>query len=249
MPTELTLLDLREALEVLADPRRAPQQQAYLKSSMPCLGVSVPDVRQVTRELFRGEVFATLSELERFVLQVWRGAEFREERALALELLELPQVQRLLSVAALPLYEELIVTGAWWDLVDGLAIHQVGALFDDDARAVKRALSRWSRGENVWLRRAAMLSQLQRRDRIDVEFLFDCLAPSLGSKEVFLQKAIGWALRELAKTQPLVVKRYLAEHRELAALSRGEAERGLLMARPGRASRVRRPTQTGRRRR
>ncbi|CAM3350456.1 DNA alkylation repair protein [Tsukamurella hominis] len=216
---------IRAGLRAAADPARAPKMQAYMKSAMPFLGVPAPQVRAITAAVRREHPPADLDELRAAVLALWDDAEYREERYAAQNLLR----NRLGTgdPALLSLHEHIAVTGAWWDHVDETARH-IAALHDarpEDTAAVVRA---WSRGENLWLRRLAILSQLGRRDRLDTALLSDVIEPALPESEFFLRKAIGWALREHAKTDPEWVRAYVAAHEaELSGLSRREALKNL----------------------
>ena len=89
---------------------------------------------------------------------------------------------------------------------------------------MKRAMRKWSRDANLWRRRSAILCQIGAKAKTDVALLYDCIEPSLESKEFFLQKAVGWALRQYARTDARAVKRYVREHENtLSALSKREA--------------------------
>ena len=122
------------------------------------------------------------------------------------------------------MYEELIVTGAWWDYVDVLASHCLGELLRRHPREMKRKMKEWSRSDNIWKRRSAILCQLQFKQETDLALLYGCIAPSLDSREFFLRKAIGWALRQYAWTDPAEIRRYVREHEaRLSPLSRREA--------------------------
>src|SRR5262245_60040451 len=114
----MDLSRLRAALKAAADPERAPAMQAYMKSSMPYYGVPAPLLRQVIREVVRDIEFATSEEWRATILQLWRTAEFREERYAAIELCQLRKADSFQTRETLPMYEEMIVTGAWWDFVD-----------------------------------------------------------------------------------------------------------------------------------
>lgn len=216
---------IRAELRAAADPERAPKMQAYMKSAMPFLGVPSPQVRAITAAVRREHPPADLDDLRAAVLALWDDAEYREERYAAQNLLR----YRLGTgdPALLPLHEHIAVTGAWWDHVDETARH-IAALHDahpEDTAAVVRA---WSRGDDLWLRRLAILSQLGRRDRLDTVLLQDVIAPALPESEFFLRKAIGWALREHGKTDPEWVRAYVAAHEaELSGLSRREALKNL----------------------
>jgi 3-methyladenine DNA glycosylase AlkD len=121
----------------------------------------------------------------------------------------------------LPVPRELIVTGAWWDYVDELA-HRVGDLLSGWPAEVRPVLAAWARGEDRWLRRAAIICQLGARERTDVELLSAAIVASLHDSDFFLRKAIGWALRDYARTGPDWV-RFFADGHELSPLSRREA--------------------------
>ncbi|MEW5740171.1 MAG: DNA alkylation repair protein [Myxococcota bacterium] len=219
---------LRAAYAAEGDPRRARDMQAYMKSAMPFHGVPMARTRALARELVKDARPADAQQLWAAVRALWHGAKFREERYAALELLSRPWARKLESPDALPLYEELISTGAWWDLVDELAAHRVGSLLAQWPDEVKSVLRRWSRGGDLWLRRAAIIAQLRHREATDVDLLFEVIEPAVGEKEFFLKKAIGWALRELARWKPRDVERWLSEHEGRAAgLTVREARRGL----------------------
>jgi 3-methyladenine DNA glycosylase AlkD len=215
---------LRAALRRVADPDRAAGAQAYMKSSMPFLGVGAPALRQVCREVFADVRFATADDWQRQVLSIWRDASFREERHAAIELTGLRAARDFQAPDALPMYEELIVTGAWWDYVDGIAKHRLGPLVRAYPRPMKRAMRAWSRCEDMWKRRASILCQLGAKQDTDLDLLYACIEPSIASREFFLRKAIGWALRDLAWTNPDEVVRYVrANEARLSGLSMREA--------------------------
>lgn len=223
---------LRQAYAAEGDPRRAGDMRAYMKSAMPYYGVPMPRTRAILRELVQGRDLGDAAHLAQVVRTLWHGAKRREERYAALELLDRPAARKLEAPGALPLYEELIASGAWWDLVDELAARRVGVVLARSPKVVQPTLRRWSRGGDLWLRRAAILAQLKHRDATDVDFLFDVIEPAVDEKEFFLRKAIGWALRELSRWKPEAVERWLDEHRGRASgLTVREAQRGLARAR------------------
>jgi 3-methyladenine DNA glycosylase AlkD len=215
---------LRTRLSAIAEPDRAPGMQAYMKSAMPYLGVSTVPLRAACKAVFANLRYADSVEWQRDVLDIWRGAEFREERYAAIELTGIRAARPFQTLDALGLYEEMIVTGAWWDYVDAIATQRLWAILQHDPAAMKRRMLAWSRDENMWKRRSAILVQLKAKEQTDLDFLYACIEPSLDSKEFFLRKAIGWALRQYAWTDPAEVKRYVAANEaRLSGLSRREA--------------------------
>ena len=224
MASPSLLLTIREKLREVADPARAPGMRAYMKSEMPYLGVSAVPLRRVCRDLFNGLAWDDAEAWQADVLAIWRRAEFREERHAAIELTGLRVARPFHDLSTLPMYEEMIVTGAWWDYVDIIAAHRLSAILQRQGAAMKREMLGWSTNANMWKRRSAILCQLKAKEQTDLEFLYACIEPSLDSQEFFLRKEIGWALRQYAWTDPEEVRRYVARNKErLSGLSRREA--------------------------
>jgi len=220
----LDLLRVRAALRATADPARAPGMKAYMKSSMPYHGVTAPLLKQCIRELASDVQFQTAKEWQDAVLRLWRGAKFREERYVAIGLCELRRVDAFQTPETLAMYQEMIVTGAWWDYVDVLASHCVGKLLRKFPKEISREMRVWSRSENMWKRRTSILCQLGFKRDTDLRLLYSCIEPSLDSKEFFLRKAIGWALRQYAWTDPAEIRRYVRQNEaKLSPLSKREA--------------------------
>ena len=226
-PTPL-LLALRARLAALGDPARARGAQAYMKSAMPFHGVGAVPLRAACRELFAPLAPRDAAAFRREVLGLFRGAEYREEAYAAVELARVKRFAPFRDLEFLPACEEMVVKGAWWDVVDAVAPHLLGELLRREPRAMRREMLAWARCGDLWKRRAAILCQLGFRERTDVPLLHACIEPSLDSKEYFLRKAIGWALRQQARTDPDGVRRYVAENAaRLSGLSRREATKRL----------------------
>jgi 3-methyladenine DNA glycosylase AlkD len=215
---------LRAGLAERADPAKAAGMQAYMKSSMPYRGVSSPIQQQMYRDVLPGYPIGTFDDWQSTILALWNEASFREERYAALALLGYRRYLLFRTLEALPLYAELIVSGAWWDLVDGLATHEVGDLLRRESATMRPTLLSWSRGPDAWLRRTAIICQVGFKHTTDQDLLYACIEPNLAERGFFLRKAIGWALREYAKAAPDEVLRYVTEHEhELSGLSKKEA--------------------------
>jgi len=220
----MLLPSLRKALQKASDPVKASAMRAYMKSAMPYHGVPTPLLRKVCKLTFADVQFATASHWQAQVLDLWRGARFREERYAALYLAGDERARPFQTPSAMKMYEELIVTGAWWDYVDDIASHRIGPILRDYPAPMRRKMLSWSKSNNLWKRRAAILCQLGFEAETDLELLYACIEPSLGSREFFLQKAIGWALRQYAWTDGAEIKRYVRLNRaRLSALSYREA--------------------------
>ena len=224
--TDRMLVDaIRTRLASEADPMRAPQMQAYMKSKMPYLGVPLPRVRAIVRAEAAERPPATVAGLMATVRELWRPAVYREERYAATELTALPRVRNLQTLELLPLYREMIVTGAWWDHVDGVA-HRIGALLLAFPAQLRPTILAWSGDPDRWLRRTSIICQLDAKDQTDLALLSTTILANADDRDFFLRKAIGWALRQYARVDPDWVRRFVADH-ELSALSRREATKHL----------------------
>jgi 3-methyladenine DNA glycosylase AlkD len=222
------LRGLRKALREAGDPLKAAAMRAYMKSEMPYHGVPAPLLRQVFRTVFAEVQFSSSLQWRTQVLDLWRNARFREERYAALHLAGHKLAQPFQTPAAMQVYEELIVTGAWWDYVDDIAAHRVGPILREHPATMRRRMLAWSRSRDLWKRRTSIICQLGFKADTDLELLYACIEPSLASREFFLRKAIGWALRQYAWTDPAEIRRYVRIHRErLSNLSRREALKNL----------------------
>ncbi|CAI3799763.1 DNA alkylation repair protein [Pseudarthrobacter sp. MM222] len=216
---------IRSELRTEADPARAAGAQAYMKSEMPSLGVRVPAVRRIVTTAARELPPASLEELISTVQELWRSADWREERYAAIDLTGLRFAAGEFSM--LPVYEEIIRSGAWWDLVDGVS-HRLRALLLAHRPEMAALLRRWSTDGDFWIRRASITAQLGAKSATDTALLGDVIEANLGDQEFFIRKAIGWALRDYSATDPDWVRTFVERHRSgLSPLSTAEALRKL----------------------
>jgi 3-methyladenine DNA glycosylase AlkD len=227
---------VRRELAAAADPTKAPGMQAYMKSAMPFHGVPAPALRRICRRLFAEHPLGSAATWRATVLVLWRDAGHREERYAAVALAGDRRYRaHRTAMDALPLLEELIVTGAWWDLVDNVATHLVAELLAAHPGPMAATLLGWSRSEDRWLRRAAIICQVNAKAATDLGLLYACIEPNLADREFFIRKAVGWALRAHAWTDPDEVARYVhANQARLSPLSRREALKHLGGAAAGR---------------
>jgi 3-methyladenine DNA glycosylase AlkD len=224
-PKAASLLSIvRAELEEAADPAKAPQMKAYMKSEMPYHGVQSPLVKDICRRVFAGHDFSDGTKWEKDVLALWRGAKFREERYVALSLATHRRARDHHVPKTLPMYEEIIVDGAWWDYVDWASSKGVGAILRAHPAKMKPLMLKWSKCDNMWKRRTSIICQLDFGEETDLDLLYACIEPSMDSKEFFLRKAIGWALRQYAWTDPKEIVRYVKRNEaRLSPLSKREA--------------------------
>jgi 3-methyladenine DNA glycosylase AlkD len=227
---------VRGVLASSADPARASGMQAYMKSAMPYRGMSAPTLRAALRPVLAAHPLPDEEVWQATVRELWDGAAFREERYAALALARHRLHREHQQVHTLDLYEHLIRTGAWWDLVDETATHLVRDLLLAQPAEVSPVIRSWAVSEDLWIRRAAIICQVGAGDRCDHDLLASVVEDNLdGStrttpplspygREFFIRKGIGWALRDHARTDPAWVVELVASHgSRLSGLSRREA--------------------------
>ena len=226
MSTAELIESIRSTLRSEGDAERARGAQAYMKSEMPSYGVRVPEVRRIAKAAAKDFPPSTPEELRRAVLLLWREAAAREERYAAIDLTGLSMVKD--DLLMLPVYEEIIRTGAWWDLVDGVS-HRICALLMAHRTSMTPLLLRWAHDDDLWIRRAAITAQLGAKSATDTVLLAQVIEANLADPDFFIRKGIGWALREYSKTNPDWVKGFVEENSgAMSPLSTREATRLLL---------------------
>lgn len=217
---------LVKALTPLRDHKRAIGAQAYMKDIAPFLGVATPARRATVKEIAKTMKVPTERELALTVRALWKCEE-REYQYAANDLLDIH-----IDVAGKDFLadhvERLIVTKSWWDTVDGLGSVAVSPL--TDKFGCEKLIERWNRSENIWLNRAAIQHQRGRRYETDIQLVLRYCHEHSDSKEFFIVKAIGWALRDIARMNPKAVREFLRAHPDLGRVAIREAERGLSSA-------------------
>lgn len=217
---------LAAELAKVGDPKRATDMAAYMKTDMPFYGVSSPERAKVYRQLRSRFPITSRADYVSAVRAMWERPH-REERYCAISLAV--DHAEYVTIGSVPLYRRMIREGAWWDFVDEIAAHLIGKVLLDDRERMAPKLDRWIDDENMWIRRTAILSQLKHKAATDQDRLFGYCLKRADEKEFFIRKAIGWALREYAKTEPDAVRTFALEHRDrLSGLSFREATKHLL---------------------
>jgi 3-methyladenine DNA glycosylase AlkD len=214
----------RAGLAERADPAAAGPMRAYMKSEMPFRGVAKPAREVLLRSLVAEHPPADPDELRAVADELWTGAEYREERYLALGLLGHRRHARWADPSWVgSLHRRWIVTGAWWDFTDELANRHVGPLLRAHPGEVTPVVRTWITDPDRWLRRTSVICQLGSGPDTDLELLTAAIEANLADRDFFLRKGIGWALRQHARTDPEWVLAFVAAHPGLSPLSRREA--------------------------
>ncbi|MCO5275223.1 MAG: DNA alkylation repair protein [Flavobacteriales bacterium] len=217
------LVPLRAAFHSHAHPANAAAMCAYMKDHFPFFGIKAPERRALQQEHVRLHGMLKLDQLPVMARSAFAQPE-RELHYAAVDLL----VKRAkeLGPEHLPLLEELITTQSWWDTVDALAVHVVGAVLKKYPSAIEEWNDRWVESNDLWLNRTAILFQNRWKQETDQVLLFANIDRHAARTDFFIRKAIGWALREYGKTDPGVVLEFVRS-RKLSPLSEREAVRNL----------------------
>lgn len=215
----------QEALRRAADPDKAAGMQAYMRTDMPFYGVQKPGRVEILRELVARFPVPDRESYQKLVLGLW-DLPHREEKYLALGVAR--RFREHVTPLSLPLYRNLIVEGAWWDFVDEIATKLIRRLVVEQPGQTWPVVDLWIDDEDMWLRRSAILCQIGAKEDTDTDRLFGFCERRAFEGEFFIRKAIGWALREYAKTDPEAVAAFLASRRDrLSTLSYREASKHL----------------------
>lgn len=214
---------LTKAFKEAADPGNAIFQKAYMRDQFEFFGLKTDTRREITKNYFRSNKIEDYDTLEHVVKELWTLPQ-REYQYAAQELLEYNK--KIWAEATIKLIEHCITHKSWWDTVDMLSSYGAGIYFHKFPQKTKRISSAWNSSDNIWLNRSSLLFQLKYKDKTDAELLGRYIRNLSGSKEFFIQKAIGWILREYSKTNAAWVRRFIKENK-LAGLSVREGSKYL----------------------
>ena len=201
---------------------QAQKMSKYMLNKFEYIGIKTPERRKIFKNFFKEYKNEEKIDWE-FVNKCWEN-EYREFQYVAADYLK--NMKDKLTIDDIPKFKRLILKKSWWDTIDNLDM-TIGALALKDSN-VNKILLEWSLDENIWLRRIAIDHQLLRKEKTNTELLEKILKNNLGQAEFFINKAIGWALRDYSKTNPEWVKNFIEENKEkMAKLSIKEASKYL----------------------
>lgn len=217
------LLHIKEALRKEGNPIRIPQMEAYMRNQFPFYGVMSTPRKELFKALKKEHLEVLDSNEKRALIQLLWEEEHRECQLVALEWL-MQWKPKEFTASDIDLFEWLITTKSWWDTVDGVAPNVVGKyarIFPDQ---MKETLHRWESHDSFWIRRACLIFQLRYRQETDLDLLQYFINKFKPDREFFIQKAIGWSLREVSKWNPTWVAR-VVEEEQLTGLAKREASK------------------------
>ena len=218
----MNLLEIIDCLEARADNARALDMSKYMKNKFEFFGVGASVRNEIWKPYFK-EAKKT-KKIDWDFIEICFKHNKRECQYTAAYYLK--YMQRFLVEDDIPKLKELVLTKSWWDTVDILD-KVIGSIIYNNKNLYSIILE-WSKDDNIWLRRVAIDHQLLRKENTDEQLLEKILINNLNHKEFFVNKAIGWALRDYSKTNPQWVRNFIEVHKEnMASLSIREASKYL----------------------
>lgn len=212
------IFQVKEHFISSANAKNAPKMAKYMRNLFPFLGIKSPERKALFRSFISANGLAPKKELDKIVKGLFEFPE-REFHYIAIDLVG--KYAKKFETNDLDILEFIIVNKSWWDSVDTIS-KWVGVFFKKYPDLIKPTTERWITSNNIWLQRTSIIFQLAYKKDTDVDLLFDYARRKASSEEFFIQKAIGWALRQYAKIDAQKVKNFVDKH-ELAPLSRREA--------------------------
>ena len=213
-------LSLKSLFEQHANHAQAGPMKKYMRDQFEYLGIKSPQASVLLREHIHEHGLPPLDQLDIILRELWSLPQ-REFQYTAITLTG--KLEKNVGPEFIATIEYLITTKSWWDTVDTLAGHAVGSQFKRFPAVKEKYLKKWRKSENFWLRRTTLLFQLGYKKETDFDLMCELIKENLGSDEFFINKAIGWALRQYAHTNPAPVKKFVKATKELHPLSRREA--------------------------
>ena len=213
------IVPLKALFEQHANPSDAGPMKKYMRDQFDYLGIKTPQNAALQKEFFTECGLPDVSELDPILRDLWALPQ-REFQYVAVGLLA--KFNKQIPAKLIKTIEYLLVTKSWWDTVDTIAGGTVGVHFRRFPDVHEKYLARWRASDNFWLRRTAILFQLNYKGDTDFDLLREIIRENLGSKEFFINKAIGWSLRQYARIDPKAVTRFV-KSTPLHSLSRREA--------------------------
>ena len=209
-----------EKLKENANAVDAVQMQKYLKTSMPFYGVKSPILNEIVSEIKSKFTISNQEEYNAIITHIWEMSH-REEKYISIKLAR--KWKKYITLEALTVYEKMIREGQWWDFIDPISQGLIGILLMNNRFKMNKILDKWIKDENLWIRRSAILAHLKHKENTDYKKLFEYCLKCAHEKEFFIQKAIGWVLREFSKTEPEIVYAFIQDNeRVLSNLSKRE---------------------------
>ena len=219
MEINLYIKNLTKEFENNTDPEKAIQMSRYMKNQFDYYGIQAAQRRKLSRSFIKEEGIPIKSELFETLKKLWTLPQ-REYQYFGMELAA--KFRKKPEVSDIEIFEWMILHKSWWDTVDFIASNLVGNYFQTYNQQTNKIMADWLGSGNLWLQRTSLIFQLKYKASTNTELLSRQINALKHSREFFINKAIGWALREYAKTNPDWVRQFVSQT-VLSTLSKREA--------------------------
>ena len=200
--------EIKKAFEENRNDENAIAMAKYMRNMFKFYGIPTPVRKSLYKELLKKEKSRAIIDWE--LLDKCYADEYREFQYFVMDYLSL--VQKRLTYDDIPKIKKYIKTKQWWDTIDGFD-RIIGNIAFSDSR-INGLMLEWSKDNDIWVRRIAIDHQLSRKDKTDADLLGEIIINNLESKEFFINKAIGWSLRDYSKTNPNWVRNFITKHKD-----------------------------------
>jgi len=204
MKTSTAVKELQEAMEFHRDPEKAEQMARYMKGKFIYLGINQPIRKELSKPFIQAAKKLDMADILQYAAELWKLPE-REYQYVAMELLYAGRKKW--NPAAEKFFLSLVTDKSWWDTVDYIAAKLIGGCLQHQTN--RSIMKKWVAADNIWKNRTALLFQLFYKEKTDPDFLFWAINELKGKKEIFIQKAIGWSLRQYYRVAPKKVEAFV----------------------------------------
>lgn len=216
--------EIKSLLEDNANPAQAISMSKYMRDQFQFYGIKSPLRKELVKEIKAVVKPNPSLEYQEFIQLLWNDPH-RECQYVATDLMG--TINKKMAVDWIDFLEQLILTKSWWDTVDFLAPNLLGNIFSRNVELGNQYTDKWIESDNFWLQRSALIYQLRYKDKVDFERLTRYIIRRKDSKEFFVQKAAGWALRQYSKHEPEAVREFLSDNQDLEKLTIREGSKCL----------------------
>jgi len=212
MNPDLYVKQLELLFEASKHSNNAVRMKSYMRDQFEFYGIKSPLRKELLKQFLNNNGKPSIESLKEIVQLLWDN-KHREMQYLAMDIMQ--KYLNKLDESFLPFLEKLILQKSWWDTVDWIAPNGFGRIFQKHPEHLKPITERWIQSDNIWLQRSSIIFQLKYREKTDHELMFDYILFRAESKEFFVRKGSGWALRQYSKYNAKAVIDFIKNHEDI----------------------------------
>lgn len=200
-----------EVYKLNANPALAKDMKAYMKDNFEFFGVKSPARKELNRIFLREVKHLSKDEFNKLIQQLWDRPE-REMHYVAMELIRKMMKVHISEKKDIEFLEKLVLQNSWWDSIDFIAPRPMRLYFDRFPSERNKKIDKWIASDNIWLKRCALLIHLKESEEVDLPYMFETILRLCDTKEFFINKAIGWLLREHSKKRKSEIQEFMDQY-------------------------------------